>query len=512
MNIKDMILVLGLALLTTWGLDRFVLSRFRPQEQIDQVSGHMFNAPMTNRTVKPLNREIDFIDTKRSTKEVITDIETEWATLTFSSDGASLERLQFKRHKYGVEDAIITVFPPMERENKALLVALDERTPYYFTLSNKHDDDDAVYVSYEGSFGDGLLRKTFKIYKQVLKIDLTNEIVSTKADYVTTARIFVPSPVMPNVKNDQVSGIFINSSGSLEKMPHANLNVQAGWWRPSIFGSENRYFIHAMIADEQACIDRAFFNKLPDNKMAAVLESNEMRGGSACTVSLYFGPKDEQAVAPVDTRLEQTFEHSGILSPLSVLLLRLLNLIYDYVHNYGYAIIILTILMRLFMLPFTLKGERSVKKGAELNERMEYLKRKYKNDPERLRLEQAELIKKYGMPQMMGCLPMLLQFPMFIALNRVLSSSVELYHAPFIGWLQDLSAPDPYYILPFLICLSMLANAFTLDPKMRTSMIIMALVIGAFSINFASGLLIYLIASTVLGVIQSYVQKSLKVA
>lgn len=512
MNIKDMMLVLGLALFTTWALDRFVLSRFRPQEQVEQVSGQMFSAPTTSRTLKPLKREVDFIDAKRATKEVITEVETDWASLTFSSDGASLERLEFKRDAYGVEDNIITIFPAIEREHKAFLVALDERTPYYFSLVNKQDSDDMTALTYEGSFGDGVLRKTFKVYKNILKVDLTNEIVSKNPAYKTTIRVFVPSPVMPSVKNDQISGIFINASGSIEKMPYAKLNLQSGWWRPTIFGAENRYFIHSMVSDVSACIDRAYFDALPENKMTVILESVEMTSGSVCTASFYLGPKDEQAVAPVDSRLEETFEHSGMLAPLSKLLLRLLNFIYGYVHNYGYAIIILTILMRLFMLPFTVKGERSMKKGAEMGERMEYLKKKYKNDPERLRLEQAELIKKYGMPQVAGCLPMLLQFPIFIALNRVLSNSVELYQAPFIGWLQDLSAPDPYYILPILIMLSMLVNAFTLDAKQRSTMIIMAVALGAFSINFASGLLIYLIASTVLGVMQSYLVKSVRTA
>lgn len=513
MNIKDMVTVIGLMLLTTWGLDHFVFSRFRPQEQTEQLSGQMFSAPQQNRTVRPLNREIDFIDTKRVAKEVITEVEADWATLTFSSDGASLERLQFKRQKYGVEENIITIFPALEREQKAFLVALDEKTPFYFTLKDRQESDESTSLTYEGSFGDGILRKTFKVYKNVLKVDLTNEIVSKNPEQKATLRIFVPSPVMPNVQQDQISGIFTNASGSIEKMPYAKLNLQSGWWRPSIFGTENRYFIHALIADEQACIDRAYFNALPENKIAAILESHELSASSKCTLSFYLGPKDEQATAPVDVRLEETFEHSGILSPLSKLLLRVMNFIYRYVHNYGYAIILLTVLMRLVMVPFTMRGERSMKKGAEMGERMEYLKKKYKNDPERLRLEQAELVKKYGvMPQVMGCLPMLLQIPMFIALNRVLSSSIELYHAPFIGWLQDLSAPDPYYVLPVLIMLSMLANAFTLDEKQRSTMVILALVFGAFSINFASGLLLYIIVSTILGIVQTRLQKSMRAA
>lgn len=512
MNIKDMMIAILFALLTTWALDRFVLSRFRTQEQPEALSGQMFNAPQQNRVLKPLSREVDFIDTKRMHKEVVTEVETDWATLTFSSDGASLERLQFKRQKYGVEENIVTIFPAQEREQKAFLVALTERTPFYFTLTDTQESDDATSITYEGSFGDGVLRKTFRVYKELLKVDLINEVLFNKnSEQKTALRIFVPSPVMPNVKQDQISGIFTNESGSIEKVPYAKINMQSGWWHPSIFGTENRYFIHALIADEQTCVDRAFFNLLPENKLAAIIETNELSSGSTCTVSFYLGPKDEQAVAPVDVRLEETFEHSGILSPLSKLLLRLLNYIYRYVHNYGYAIIILTILMRLFMLPFTMKGERNMKKGAEMGERMEYLKKKYKNDPERLRMEQAELIKKYGVTsQLAGCLPMLLQFPMFIALNRVLSNSIELYQAPFVGWLHDLSAPDPYYVLPILIAITMFLNALTLDAKHRTTMMMMACIFGAVSINFASGLLIYLIASTVLGVAQTHIQKSLK--
>lgn len=511
MNIKDILFLLGLALLTTWGLDRFVFGGGSAKNKhIEQISGQAFMAPPRNKEIKQLRYEIDYDDAKRSKKEVVTEIETDWAYLSFSSDGAALERLQFKRHQHGSGDYIVTIFPSTERDQKAFTVALQERTPYYFTLVNTQEHEESVHLMYEGAFGTGLLRKTFKIYKHMFKVDLLLELVSTGSMKETTMRILLPSPLMPNVKNDQISGIVTNQEGTIEKIPYAKISQQTGWWEPSIFGLENRYFIHTLLTDDNHCIERGYFNPLPENRLNALLESSVMKAGDSCTLSFYLGPKDEQAVAPIDKRLEETFEHSGILAPLSRLLLKLLNVIYGFVHNYGYAIIILTILMRLCMLPFTMRAEKTSKHSLKLNEQMDYLKKKYKNDPERMRMEQMELIKKHGFfSQFAGQLPLFLQFPIFIALNRVLSNSVELYQAPFVGWIRDLSAPDPYYILPILILVSMFFHALTLDKKQRSTMMIISVVLGAFSINFASGLLVYLIVSTLS---QSLFQKFIKAA
>lgn len=510
MNIKDMVVIIGFALLTTWGIDYFILNRFREQESEVVRSGQSFNAPERRRVMRPLIREIDFIDKKRVNREIISEVETEWANLTFSSDGAALERLEFKRKRHGAANDMITIFPTLEREQKAFLVALHERTPYFFSLVDRQDGPESIQLIYEGDFGSGTLRKRFSILKNIHKVDLTIEIEPKDAKSKTSVRIFYPSPVMPEVSRDQISGVMSNVKGGLDKITFANVNLQEGWWAPTIFGSENRYFVHALVADDNNFVDRAYYTTTPDQKLLSILESAEVDQKDSWTVSFYLGPKDEQAMAPVDERLEQTLDYSGLLAPLSKLLLKLLNWIYGYVQNYGWAIIILTILMRLFMLPFTLRGERNMKKGGEMQKKMQYLQQKYKNDPERLRIEQAELIKKHGMPQLTGCLPLLIQFPVFIALNRVLSNSIELYKAPFIGWITDLSAPDPYYLLPAIIGISMLVNAFTLDPKQRTMMMVAALVIGAFSINFSSGLLLYISISTLLGVVQSKLMKKTK--
>jgi YidC/Oxa1 family membrane protein insertase len=144
---------------------------------------------------------------------------------------------------------------------------------------------------------------------------------------------------------------------------------------------------------------------------------------------------------------------------------------------------------------------------------LRYLQQKYKDQPETLALERAELIKKHGMPGLSGCLPLLLQLPIFIALSRVLSSAIELYNAPFIGWIHDLSAKDPYYILPLITALSMVIQSMLMpsnDPKQRISTLIMALVIGAVTANLAAGLSLYICMFTILGVVQTQLLKAFK--
>ena len=512
MNIKDILVVMGLALLTSFAIDRLILRRCNIDTAEQALSGQAFNAPQSKQVIKPLNREIDFIDTKRATKEVITEIETNWASLTFSSDGASLERLAFKHELGGKPDIITTIFPKVEREEKAFLVALDEKTPYYFTLADKKETAESVELTYESSFGDGMMRKTYTILKDLHKIDLTITLEPRAGiERDVQARVFFPSPIMPAIKKDKISAIIGNIKGTIETIVSTSLDLQRGWWSPSLFGTENKYFVHALIADDASFVQRAYYTTTPDEQIISILEGPEVQQKGSWTVSFYCGPKDTLAMAPVDVRLEQTLAYSGWLAPLSKLLLKLLNYLYDYTRNYGLAILLLTLVIRLLLLPFALKGERGMKKTTDMQRKLKYLEQKHKNDPERLMREKAELIKKQGLPSIGGCLPMLVQIPIFFALSRVLSGSIELYEAPFL-WIPDLSASDPYYILPALILVAMLLQAFTSDPKQRYMMIAMAFVFGAFASNFASGLVLYISASTIIGVLQTTIQKQFKAA
>lgn len=144
--------------------------------------------------------------------------------------------------------------------------------------------------------------------------------------------------------------------------------------------------------------------------------------------------------------------------------------------------------------------------------KLKYLEQKYKNDKETLSRMKAELIRKNGMGGLGGCLPVFFQMPVFFALSRMLTGSIEFYQEPFGFWITDLSAKDPYFVLPALMVVSMLLQAFTGDKSQRFMFVAIAFVFGAFLANLSAGLVLYIAVSTLLGVLQTVVQRKLKAA
>jgi len=201
----------------------------------------------------------------------------------------------------------------------------------------------------------------------------------------------------------------------------------------------------------------------------------------------------------------------GMLSFLSKFLLYLLKFLNKYLKNFGCAIIVLTILIRLIMFPFTYRGEKGVRERMDYQKKLEYIQKKFKDDKAALDEARAELFKKHGVPGLSSCLPMLLQLPIFLGLSNVLRNSIDLYQAPFFLWIKDLSVSDPYYVLPALTAIFMLWQSLEIsDAKGRLPGIAMALVFGAVTASFSAGLAIYLLLTTVLGILQTKLVTKLK--
>ncbi|MFC1841727.1 YidC/Oxa1 family insertase periplasmic-domain containing protein, partial [Candidatus Dependentiae bacterium] len=510
-----------LAFLTFVLFQRWFFGPKNTDQGADQTqSGQSFIAPKSKLEERPLNKEVDFIDEKRLSPRVLTDVETDLATYVFSTDAASLNRLEYKGDVNGNLAGLATVFPvsDTEREDRCFLVALDKKTPYFYNFLGKKENEYVVELNYryDSPNSDFIVDKKFSVYKKTYKIDLLVEITPKKALKESyEARLFFPAPVMPALgKNDQMAAVVINEKGNMDRTLRGSLNDLQGWRMPRLFGADNKYFAHAMIDDPEQFAQRAYYKVIGENKMFSILEGPQEKEKKSWTTSFYFGPKEEQALVAVDKRLVKFIEYSGwfapIANPISKLLMLILRFLYKYLKNYGWAIIILTLIIRLIMLPFTIKAEKSMKQRLEFQKKLEYLQKKYKHDKSALARERAELIKKHGMPGLGGCLPLLFQLPIFIALSNLLRSSIELYKAPFILWIKDLSAPDPYYVLPILMSVSMLAQAFTADPKSRFMMIAMALVIGPLFASMPAGLGLYIVASVGLGVLQTFLVKKLK--
>jgi len=144
-----------------------------------------------------------------------------------------------------------------------------------------------------------------------------------------------------------------------------------------------------------------------------------------------------------------------MLRILAVPILSGLKFFYKLIPNYGVAIILLTLLVRLLMYPLQHKSYKSMKKMQEVQPELTKIREKFKDDPQKLQMESMALFKRAGANPLGGCLPLILQMPIFIAFYKVLYSAVELVDAPFFGWISDLSEPDPYYIYPILMTIAM---------------------------------------------------------
>jgi len=224
---------------------------------------------------------------------------------------------------------------------------------------------------------------------------------------------------------------------------------------------------------------------------------------------LFLGPKEQAALEMVrGAGLEHVIDY-GMFSFLVRPLLVSLNWLYEYVHNYGTAILLLTLLLTLLLFPFRLKQMVSMKKMAVVQPKIKAIQEKYKKykatDPKKAEMNQEVMAvyKEHNVNPLGGCLPLLLQMPILFAFYSLLAYSIELRQAPFFGWLHDLSMKDPYYVLPIVMGITMMISQKMTpmtpgaDPTQAKVMMLMPAVFTVMFLNVSSGLNLYFLSSNV---------------
>jgi YidC/Oxa1 family membrane protein insertase len=225
------------------------------------------------------------------------------------------------------------------------------------------------------------------------------------------------------------------------------------------------------------------------------------------TVPLYAGPEEHQKLAKIAPGLDLTIDF-GWLTVIAVPLFWVLSWIHQWVDNWGVAIILLTVLIKLLFYPLSQASYRSMAKMRVLAPKMQKLKDQYGSDRQRLQQAMMELYKTEKINPLGGCLPIVVQIPVFISLYWTILASVELRHAPFFGWIQDLSAQDPWFVLPILMGVSMIIqtrlNPEPPDPVQAKVMKIMPVAFSIFFFFFPAGLVLYWLVNNVLSIIQQW--------
>jgi YidC/Oxa1 family membrane protein insertase len=277
------------------------------------------------------------------------------------------------------------------------------------------------------------------------------------------------------------------------------------------------YFLAAAVPTGAPQV-QATLTETPPNQLSAALNLPEKisagQDGQAAS-SFYFGPKDINELRAANLGLDSVVDFGWFdwLARPSLLFLKWLN---GYIHNYGWSLIILTILLRLVFWWPNHKSFQSMKTMQKIQPRVAEIREKYKDDREAMNRELMNLYRTFKVNPLGGCLPMLLQLPVFLALYNLLSSSIELRHASFIPtlpftnivWLADLSAKDPLLITPIIMGATMFIQQKMSpspgDPAQAKMMMFLPLIFTFLFLNFASGLVIYWLVNNVLAIAQQY--------
>jgi YidC/Oxa1 family membrane protein insertase len=285
-------------------------------------------------------------------------------------------------------------------------------------------------------------------------------------------------------------------------------NGSVGW-----VALQDKYFLGVLIPTGASS---AVIKKEGEKLFSAAVRYAAPPNSTAASMALYAGPKEFDTLKSFNIGLEDTIDFGwfiygswGIVKAVAKPLFSVLRFINDYTHNYGVAIILLTVSIKLLFVPLQYKSYKSMKDMQLVQPKVAGLQAKYKDDRERLNKELIKLYRDHKVNPVGGCLPMVLQMPVFVALFNILYMTIDLRQAPFFLWISDLSAQDPYYVLPIIMGISMVIQQkimpTTMDPTQAKIMLLLPAFMTLLFLSFPAGLVLYWLTNNVITITQQFV-------
>lgn len=466
------------------------------------------------------------------------DVENGLYRIELSDRGAAVKSIVLKKYRETIDK---------DSDQKELIHANNRggSALLFYRDSRDHHTQDAVFafkpgqetihvgrqpqtVTFQYQTDNGvLIEKAYTFRPDTYLIDLDIRITNREAQPVQGRLGLALRNVM---QKDAVRYGFVGPSGliggklkqikikDIEKQPQIDGDIK---W----VAIEDRYFMTSIIP-KQAMAGQMLMD-FKDNQLQnqLVFGTAELPPGQmqAYSFTLFMGPKSLTLLRKLNNELDRAINF-GWFDFLAKPCLMLMNFIYRFIPNYGIAIIILTIITRAMFWPLARKSYKSMSEMRKLQPIMQEIKEKYKDDKARMNQEMMTLYRTYKVNPMGGCLPMLIQLPVFFALYRMLYQAIELRHAPFFGWITDLSAPDrlfefgfkipfmdPPYGIPVLTIIMgasmILQQKMTPtpgDPTQAKMMMLMPVIFTVIFINFSSGLVLYWLVSNIFSMAQQY--------
>ncbi len=502
-----------------------------PAEITQKISS---NAPMDNsvpsqstsaavvaKTEMPAESDYKLLSGQRIS--VVTDL----YKADIETTGGDLRRLELLKHRAADNDKTNFVLlddaaNPMTYVAQTGLIGADLPThKAVFTTSatsyQMQPDQDSLEVRLNWLSNGVSVDKIYTFHRNRYAIDVTYEVKNGSASAITPAVYY--QIVHDNLSNQGsklmptfTGGAYYSEATKFKKLKFADMDKEAlklssndGW-----VGLLQHYFVSAWIPKDG--LVRDFYSKKINEHMYTIGSKSALATiapGATLVVParLFSGPQTKLDLISTAPGLEYTVDY-GWLTVVATPLFWMLSKIHALVSNWGVAIILLTVLIKAAFFRLSASSYRSMAQMRELAPRLESMKAKFGDDRQKMQAAMMELYKKEKINPMGGCLPILVQIPVFISLYWMLLGSVELRHAPFFGWIQDLSAIDPFYILPILMGATMIIqtrlNPKPADPLQAKVMTWMPVVFSVFFFFFPAGLVLYWLVNNVLSITQQW--------
>jgi YidC/Oxa1 family membrane protein insertase len=457
-------------------------------------------------------------------------VETDYLRAEISTNGGDLRRLELKRHRATDDDN--KVFVLLDDRPGHVYVAQsgligpglpNHRSPFVARATEYRmgESENVVEVRLETPPSETVkVTKIFRFQRSSYVINVSYEIANSTAaairpfGYFQLLRDGTPPAGDSKMLPTYTGAAVYTEREKFQKVPFGDIEKgktpypktsNDGW-----VAMLQHYFVSAWLPGEN--VSREFYTRrLDDNLYAAgvIVPAGAIGAGKSATltVALYAGPEEPQKLAKIAPGLDLTVDF-GWLTIIAVPLFWVLSWLEQLVGNWGVAIIVLTVIIKLLFYPLSQASYRSMAKMRVLAPKLQKLKDQYANDRQRLQQAMMELYKTEKINPLGGCLPIVVQIPVFIALYWVLLASVELRHAPFYGWIHDLSAPDPWFILPIVMGATMIIqtklNPEPPDPVQAKVMKIMPIAFSVFFFFFPAGLVLYWLVNNVLSIAQQW--------
>ena len=458
-------------------------------------------------------------------------VETSLYTAVFSSRGGALKSMTLKKYReQNSASASLVILGAnadpslLNFSTRATGFNLSDSTPFVSdTEAVKISGSETKQLTYNYVSGQGFtVRKIYTFGADSYSIKLDTQVFNNSAaPMVGVLQQVMSYPAEPKVKDNRfdTAGSYLYADNAIHVDKYKDVSSSSKKYEKGVIwaGFADKYFLSAILTEKNS-IASAELKKSAAGFMESVVSSPQLtvNPGQSVTVShrLFVGPKDIDILKSQGNSLEQSLD-LGWFTVIAKPLLYTLKFFYGYVGNYGVAIIIVTIILKALFFPLTHKSYKSMKDMQKIQPKMAALKEKFKDDRDAMNKAVMELYRDHKVNPLGGCLPMVVQIPVFFALYKALMFSIELRHAPFFLWVTDLADKDPYYVTPVIMGITMFVQQkmtpSQMDPIQQKMMLALPVVFTFMFLSFPSGLVLYWLVNNVLTIGQQmYINKLVK--